>query len=95
MVLRSGAWIGAAWPGEAGVVEKPLRSEKESKAFVFIKVKSYKTDKKVDCWVLDSNCIHRKCFQPHDCGHRGGNGQWVESYHCAMNWNKGCPRERS
>lgn len=40
---------------------------------------------------VDEYCPCRVCYNPHDCGHRSSDGEWIQSMHCAKNFNDGCP----
>ena len=42
-------------------------------------------------WALDQFCPCRPCWNMHDCGHLNSQGKWQSFWHCATNWNSGCP----
>ncbi|MBA7542409.1 hypothetical protein ES705_34730 [subsurface metagenome] len=41
----------------------------------------------------DKVCPCRTCWNPHDCGYRGGNGKWMTVMYCVTNYKSGCPHD--
>jgi len=41
----------------------------------------------------DKMCPCRVCWNPHDCGYRGGNGRWIMVMRCVTNYKSGCPHD--
>lgn len=41
----------------------------------------------------DKMCPCRVCWNPHDCGYRGGNGKWMTVMRCVTNYKSGCPHD--
>jgi hypothetical protein len=41
----------------------------------------------------DKICPCRVCWNPHDCGYRGGNGKWMTVMRCVTNYKSGCPHD--
>lgn len=39
----------------------------------------------------DKMCPCRPCYNPHDCGYRGGDGKWIVNMYCVTNYNNDCP----
>ena len=39
----------------------------------------------------DKMCPCRKCWSPHDCGYRLGDGKWETVMRCMTNHDSGCP----
>jgi hypothetical protein len=40
---------------------------------------------------VDKNCPCRPCYNPHDCGYLDSQAHWISRFHCATNWDRGCP----
>ena len=38
----------------------------------------------------DKICPCRVCWNPHDCGYRGGSGKWMTVMRCVTNYKNGC-----
>lgn len=43
----------------------------------------------------DKMCPCRSCWNPHDCGFRGGDGKWITVMRCLTNHNSGCPQDNN
>lgn len=40
---------------------------------------------------VNEMCPCRICWNAHDCGYRGGNGEWIVVMRCVKNYKNGCP----
>ena len=45
-------------------------------------------------WAVDPACSCRPCYNPHDCGRRATDGEWLTDMYCLTNYNNGCPDPR-